>query len=254
MSSSIQQAIDCSATLGEAYAFIRDHSLWKGFFKYKWVFLFSLIIACIFSYTLIHSFIDILNGEDPSEVSFDINTDEDSAIKTFGIIGQSFVFSGGMKYLLLIMLEVLIFHFAVRTISILQGKEIVLGFKDFLHAEKRMIIVMIQNFMYSLIVLLALKIVFGILGMSWMVKILMFFVSSYFLGLAFFDNYNEQFKISIKESRRIIRKNYGAAIFLGVIAHVLIFVPLVGPLIAPLFCAVVATLYGFRHDLQLTSV
>jgi len=39
--------------------FIRTHQLWKGFFDYQWVLIFSVIVAAIFTYTLysdIHSY------------------------------------------------------------------------------------------------------------------------------------------------------------------------------------------------------
>jgi uncharacterized protein involved in cysteine biosynthesis len=76
----------------------------------------------------------------------------------------------------------------------------------------------------------------------------MFFVYSYYLGFAFFDNYNEQFGLTIKESAELTKENMGAAIMLGIAAHVILILPIIGAIIMPIFCAVAATLYAHKDN------
>jgi len=269
-----QHAVDLSLAAFKAPKFIQDHKLWKGFFDHKWVSLYSLIFAVVFS----HIVIDNLRSDDSSnektalvldlqdEEEF-IKDDEDfnkesydndnSKVSKKGKLnekikeeGGTFFFSGGMKYLLLIFLEVLIFHFSVKTYSILKGKKVVLKFKDFYHAEVRMLTVMLQSMIKTALALFAVNILFGILGLKFLKAPVMFLVYAYFIGHAFLDNYNEQHNISTKVSDKIISQRIGASTMLGIIASVIMLIPIIGPLTAPLLCSVIATLYGYSNKLE----
>lgn len=194
--------------------------------------------------------------EDKDEDDDDDEDDEDEDDKMNDKIkkeGGVFFFSGGMKYLLIIFLEVFIFHFSVKSYSILKGKQTVLKLNDFYQAEKRMLIVMLQCLVKTWLAYLFLSIVFGVFGFEFLKKPLMFLVYSYFIGYAFLDNYNEQHEISIKNSDKIIRKRFGASIALGMLCSLLMLIPVIGPFSSPLFCAVIATLYGYRHQLELVN-
>ena len=75
-----------------------------------------------------------------------------------------------------------------------------------------------------------------------------YFVQTYFLGLAFIDNYNEQKNISIKESFSIAYDHIGAAIVVGIVAYTLFLIPLFGIIITPFICAVGTTTYMYYSD------
>ncbi len=283
ITSSYQQAVDVSLAALKAPKFINDHRLWKGFFDHKWVSLFSIAIAFLFSYLMITNVMrsseelssedlvleesDVVeeelydlekedeeeNEEEEEEDDEAAEGDEQKVKEQVKKAGRSFFFSGGMKYLLLIFLEVLIFHFSVKTYSILKGKEIKLHVNDFYKAEIRMLQVMFQSLIKTWLIKLLITIFVGIVGFKFLKAPALFFVYSYFIGHAFLDNYNEQHALSIKDSSNIIKKRLGASTALGVIASVIMLVPLIGPLTAPLFCAVIATLYGYRHKLEAVS-
>ncbi len=242
----LHQAVDCFAILTETYEFIKEHRLWEGFFKNRWITVLTIFVSILFSIIICSrlldtSYISDLLGEEGATV-------QRSGLGLLLMEGDKIFFSGGIKYLLLIVLEVLMFHVAVRTLSILRNQEITLDAKDFLRAEIRMVKVMIRSFILGLIPLIIFKIIFSILGISNLTNIPMFFVYSYYLGFAFFDNYNEQFGLTIKESAELTKENMGAAIMLGIAAHVILILPIIGAIIMPIFCAVAATLYAHKDN------
>jgi len=259
-----QHAVDLWLSALQAPQFIKNHRLWNGFFDHKWVTLFSLIIAIVFSHLLIKNMtrdrgevhIGSVQDQLGEEIEEDLTvfqneeTDDKNINDKIKKKGGVFFFGGGMKYLLLIFLEVLIFHFSVKTYSILKGKTIDLKFNDFYKAEIRMLKVMLHSLIKTGILFVLLSIVLKIVGLSSIHKVFMFLIYAYFLGHAFLDNYNEQHLLSIKASDNIIRKRFLASIALGIIASVIVHIPVLGPLTAPLFCSVVATLYGYRHQLE----
>ena len=158
--------------------------------------------------------------------------------------------SSGTRYLLLILLEVIIFHFSVKTLSLLTNNTKYPNFKDFIAAEKRMIKLLFISFIKGLLASIFLKVILSIFGLGNLTSFMMFFVYSYFMGYAFIDNYNEQFDINIKESLLKVRQHVGAATLLGVVVTGLMYFPVIGPFFAPLFGAVAATLYSHKYQVQ----
>lgn len=164
--------------------------------------------------------------------------------------GQRGAVTSGTKYLIVILLEVIVFHFSVKTLSILTDRQRRPSFKEFMAAEIRMIKIMIWNFIKGVIVSAVVAFILNIFGLGFATPIIMFFVYAYFMGYAFIDNYNEQFSFTIRKSQSIIRCHLGAALTIGVIVSVMIYIPLIGPLFAPIFGAVSAAIYGERFKIE----
>jgi len=160
------------------------------------------------------------------------------------------VFSSSLKFLLLIFLEVLIFHFAVRTNNILKGKNTEAVFKDFTHAQVRMIKVMGLKWALGIAFYSIVSVVLGLAQIEFIKPVVMYLIYAYFIGFAFLDNYLEQFGYSIRESGECIQTHFGAATAFGVIAVVLMHIPFLGPLITPFICAIAATRYGHASKLE----
>ncbi len=160
-----------------------------------------------------------------------------------GEISNKLLFTGGMKYLILILLEMIIFHFAVKTYEILSGEKRILKLKDFINAEIRMIKVAIRAWFYELVLSFLVVLILGLFGLDFIENIIVFFIQCYFLGVVFIDNYNEQFNIKIKASFKIAYQHFGATFIFGLLAYVLILLPLIGVILAPIICAVGATCY-----------
>lgn len=260
-------------------SFIRKHKLWRGFLDYRWVLILSIIIASFFSLILVNNLYDYLFPDESKGIEININNEDlEESIKpieegsenisevTNGeieISNQSLidqkenlkeehrsVFSGSLKFLLLIFLEVLIFHFAVKTNNILKGEKVVLKFNQFYKAQIRMIKVMFRKWVYGLIMYILISIACSIIGFSFMIDPIMFFVYGFYLGFAFLDNYLEQSGFTIKESAKCIQSHFGASTVIGLFASIFMHIPLVGPLLVPFICAIAATRYGHESKME----
>ena len=259
--------------------FIRKHQLWKGFLDHSWVLLFSIIVASLFSYTLyrdVHDYF-IPNEENEIEINLPAESIDESILEIEKVLDnipeegqpeleavqQPFVdqeeiiegdhkplFSSSLKFLLLIFLEVLIFHFAVKTNNILKNTNRIPAFKEFSTAQIRMIIVMGRKWVLGLIMYILISIFCGITQTEYLKDAIMFLIYGYYLGFAFLDNYLEQFHFSIKQSVTCIQSHFGAATVFGIFTSLVMNVPLIGPLIVPFVCAIAATRYGHLNQME----
>jgi len=238
-----------------SYAFFMENKLWKGFFKHKWIALVTILISLLFSYWL---FSDLTSYFTSSSVDIPMNDagiiSDQMSEETKREHAQSAI-SGGSKYLLLILLEIVIFYFSVKTIEILSGEDQEVKISHFWKAEMRMIKVMIRGFVQALVVQIAVSIVFGVFGFpSFLKQVIMFFVYAFFVGHAFFDNYNEINNLTIKQSERITKIHFGATLTLGTVASVLLLVPILGVIVTPIFAALTANIYGYKFKLKEVEV
>ncbi|MEM9547275.1 MAG: EI24 domain-containing protein [Bacteroidota bacterium] len=238
----IPQSLRCLKVIRESYSFFVKHKLWRGIFEHKWILLITLVVSSLFTYTIFSNIIDFLFN---TQASF--STSEGATGKA---INKASALLGGSKFLFLILLEIVIFHFSVKTLEVLNNEKYETTFGMFVNAEVRMIKVMIRSAIQSIIVQAILWVVLGILGYDALIPFLMFIVHAYFIGLAFFDNYNEQQKLNVKESDICIRHQSGAATTLGLVASVGLLIPFIGPLVVPVFGAIAANIYGHRHHIE----
>ena len=69
-----------------------------------------------------------------------------SAIGSFFHKGYDLFVIGGLKYVVLILAEVVIFHFARRTLEVITGEDVDNSFQAFLGAQKRMMGIAVYSF------------------------------------------------------------------------------------------------------------
>ncbi len=252
-----RHAINMIVEVKNTFSFIKENKLWTGFWSNQWMSAVSLILSAVFSVWLL----DDLFSSHLDPISFQSNISQELTDKN-AIIGKTVLkdstdgaISSGTKYVLLIFLEVIIFHFSVTTLNILSSGDAKPKFKEFLNAEKRMMKILFLSFIKGFAANLVItSILLNMLGLKSLGPFIMFFVYSYFIGYSFIDNYNEQFDINIKTSLLKVRKHLGAAIALGVVVNIIIFIPIIGPFVAPIFGGVAGTLYGYKYNVQLVSV
>ena len=235
----------------ETMPFIRENQLWTGLFENKWVTAFVLFIASLFTYHVFRDIGQIFSiVNDPEMLQSGLIVGMDNISDTISKQSQHAISAGGSKYLLILFLEIILYAFTVKTISILTNQNIDLELKDFVEAEKRMLIVMLRNFIKTIVSQVFIYIVLSIVGLVELVPFFMFFVYAYFMGYAFLDNYMEQFSKTIKSSQTIIQHHVGASTALGLAASLLLYIPIAGPILVPILGAVAATLYGHRYHLE----
>ena len=239
---------NCTTVIAKTWPFIKKNKLWAGYLENKWVVILTLIISVLFTYFVINDLIDYDYQYFLDSLSF--GSPEGKLSDHMKSAGKGQAISSGSKYLLIILLEIIIFHFSVKAVNALTGGNHKPDFKQFYKAEIRMIKLMIINFVKGVIAHGIINAGLHILGFSSLSPIIMFFVYGYFIGYAFFDNYNEQYEKTIKESQYIVRKHFGASVGLGVFISVMLYIPLVGPIFAPIFGGITASIYGYRYQIQ----
>jgi len=240
------QILDAIYYLRISPDFIKNHRLWEGYWKVGWVARSTVILGAIIC---VFFFIDVSRGF--QELMSPLPQYEAASL---GNVMDKVYFDGGIKYLILILLEMVIFYFTVRTLDVVKGTETNTTPKDFIDAQFRMIKVSIRNYIQEIILGTLISIVLGIFGMDWIKSMALIMIQFYFIGFAFMDNYYEQNDLPIRESAKYIRTHVYAAIVIGAIGYLLFMVPLLGALLGPFICAVAATLYLHHKSITDESV
>jgi CysZ protein len=169
-------------------------------------------------------------------------------VKDLAIGGYEFMFAGAYKYLVLIIMELLIFHMTLSTHAVLNGKRDPLTPGIFVKAQIRMVKVSIFTYAMELVASIVIKVVLSILGFELIKGVLIFLTQCFFLGFAMIDNYNEIHHLEIKESYKHTLKYAGVAVGIGIVLYVLIIIPVIGPFAGPMVAAIAATLV--MHELE----
>ena len=221
--------------------FIKDNKLWEGVLKYTWLSKFLIVVGLVGSFSFIHF---VYNYWSDSQTVIQINTAGfTSALGGFFSEGYDLFVLGGLKYLILILMEVVIFHFARRTLEVKTGETIDTSLKVFIEAQIRMIKVVFYSWlMETIMTFIVVKVAFSILGLHSMDTIVTMLIQCYFLGFAVIDNYNEIYKMTIKQSVRYTMQYGTVAFLIGFVVYLIMLIPLAGTLMGPLLGAVVGTI------------
>lgn len=220
--------------------FIQEHRLWQGFRSYSWVVKGMIVIAVILGFNFVTSLWDIL-GSGSQDAQNNAGLSFLGGFASNALDVDSYM-NGSFKYLILIGIEIIIFHFTRRTMMVVTDDFIPTDFKTFIGAEKRMIKVAIFSFFMETVFRFLFNTTLSIFGLSALEVVALFLIQSYYLGFAIVDNYNEIYKMTIKQSHRFTWQYAPVAFITGAILNVLMKIPLIGVIAGPVICAVIATL------------
>lgn len=250
----IPQFIQTLLSHQRAVRFTKKHKLWEGFWKYGWVSKLLLLVGLIIGLKFFGIFFQWFNKFREADTAH-MMTVVSGMFTDFFTEGYGELFNGGTKYMMLVMLEVIIFHMCRRTLELLHGKyEAELGFKDFVNAQVRMLKVGLHSWILEIIFATIISFILGILGFKFLKDGFIFAAQCYFLGWAVVDNYNEQFNLTINESFKYTFQYAGVALAVGAVLYILMLIPIVGPIIGPIVAAVTATMVMYElSDLHLPT-
>lgn len=225
----------------EGYAFLKKHKPWKSMTNYSWTARALLIAAVLLG---IYFFKDVfLVAKSAFEQPEVFGADVSSILSDFSFEKMDWALQGTKKYLVLIVLELFTFHFIQRTLEIQVGRIPKYTFKAFWEAEKRMIKASILAFFLETFTRAIANVIIGLFNLNYLLeKPVGFLIQFYFLGFIIIDNYHECFGLSLKESRKKMAKVGGIAIAIGFVTYFLMYIPLIGVVIATMLGAVTSTL------------
>jgi len=236
----------------EAVFFIREYRVWEGFWSYGWVIRALIVIGILISVKFLSIIFNWYWEADASTASAALSS-LGTLFSKIGSEGFNFIFMGGMKYIVLILLEIVIFHVSRQTLSILLKEDSQASLDAFIKAQIRMIKISGRSWVLETIATFIIKLAFGIFGFLGFLKpVLIFAVHCYYVGFAILDNYHEQFGMSIRDSARYARNFVGVALGVGMILQIIMLVPVVGTVVGPFIGAVAVTLAMYQlSDLHL---
>lgn len=155
------------------------------------------------------------------------------------------------KYLVLILMSPIMALLSERTEEILTGNSYPFEFRQLLNDIWRGILIALRNMFFELSIV-ALVWIFGILlGFIFppimivyapLSAIFLFLIGAYFYGFSTMDYTNERRRLKVGESIKFIRTHKGIAVSNGMIFSLWLFIPILGPIIAPITCSCGATL------------
>jgi len=230
----------------EASRFIIKHKLWEGFWKYGWVSSLLIGVAIIFGF----KFFSIIKGWFSQFQSSTTNPIAEMGllVEHIALDSYNFLFTGSFKYIMLRLLEIIIFHVCRRTMQILTGDNPDFTIKSFIDAQIRMLKITIRTYFLEMAFTILAKIFFGIFHSVDVIEpIFLFGLQCYFLGFLILDNYNEQFDMTIKESGLFARDYIGVSLAAGLILNLLLFIPVIGAIVGPMLAAVAVTIIMYRY-------
>lgn len=229
ISRTIDQIFITIGSLRTAIDMVREYRLWEGINRYSWVFKVLLIVGVLLGLSFLSTVFDWVGGLSVTTEPNSFFSDMGTLAGTLVTDGYESFTSGILKYVILMLSELVIFHFMQRTLEVLRNKPVETNFKAFFRAQIRMIKVVIRVYFMELVTTIIVSVIFGVLGLGdWLESIAQFGLQCYFFGLVILDNYNEQQGMKIKESMHYSKNFTGVALVLGLVLYLLMLIPLVG--------------------------
>lgn len=235
-----------------AWRFMVNHRLWVGLRQYGWVARMLVAVALLIAGYLVLETMDWMENHRQAGL-VDMAVGSDGLVMTWLKDAYESLSEGALSWVTLILLEVVIYHFMRQTLKVILKKSIENAhtFRPFLDAQLRMIKVSTLAFILESIIVEASTDIFPglISGGVYVVT------HSFFLGLVIADNYNEQFGLSVTQSRRNLLRNYvGICLGLGFPLMLMLQVPLFGTVLGPLVTSVTAAIVlRERSDLHIVG-
>ncbi len=238
----------------QTWKFFKQHRLWEGDWDYRWLSRILALIAIVVGFKMLSIFSNWW-----SHAHF--NSLSETVSQMGALVGDVFkngyglVYASGLKYVMFMLLYVATAHFSIRTLAILSGREPqIVTFQTALHAQIRAFKVYIRCWILELIISsIMLSIFFGIFkSIAFLETPAVFLVSCYFVGFAVVDGYNELFGLSVKESMQYTRNYIGIALATGLVAQLLMTIPVFGPILMPIVSGIATTIAMYElSDLHL---
>ena len=236
------------------WKFFKKYRLWEGDWDYRWLSRLLALIAIVIGLKMLSIFSNWWSNAHFNSISETVSQMGALAGDIFQN-GYSLIYASGLKYVMFMLLYVATAHFCVRTLAILSGREPeVVTFQTALKDQIRAFKVYIRCWIMELIISsIMLSIFFGIFkSIAFLETPAVFLVSCYFVGFAVVDGYNDIFGLSIKESMKYTRNYIGIALATGLVAQLLMTVPVFGPILMPVVSGIATTIAMYElADLHL---
>jgi hypothetical protein len=223
----------------KAFDFIQEQKPWRGLGRLGWILWAMIIAGALLSYQFFQEIRHTIQEVESAPQAFSA-----SMLGHLSMEKLEWAAQGSRKYLVMIVLELVVFYIIQRTLEIRTGRTPELTTRSFIEAEVRIVrCTLLAYVLETVLRFLVVELGLGIFHLNFLDKPVGFAIQCYFLGFAMVDNYHECFDLGVKQSeKRTRRKAVGVALAAGVVAQLLMYVPLFGAFAATIIGAVAATL------------
>lgn len=202
---------------------------------------------------LVAAYLEIPVGADEagwwSEVKAWINGAREVVVAWVLRIAVGYLLFVANKYIVLVLLSPLLAYASERAEEVLTGRRSPFSFRQLMRDALRGALIALRNG------ILELAITAGICVLTFFVPllvpvsfVLLFLVSAYFYGFSMFDYVYERRRMRIGESTRAVNRQAGAVIANGMLFSLLMKVPLVGLMLAPVMASAGASITVVRRE------
>lgn len=219
-----------------AVQFVVDYALWRGMNNYRWLSKLLLFMSIVVGLYCVTTLLDVFSSSQSEQLGVL------QAVSGVALELKDFFMTSSFKYVVLVLIEVVIFHFVRRTLMIITGEFIDTSFKTFMAAQRRMLGVVFYAFAMELVWSIIVKVPFWFFDSELLKACALFIVQAFFTGFAIVDNYNEVYHLTIRQSAKYAYQYAGITTIVGAIVFLIIHIPLIGPIAGPLIGAVIATM------------
>lgn len=153
------------------------------------------------------------------------------------------------KYIMLILISPVLAYLSERVESILTGKEFPFDWGLFISDVWRGVRIALRNMFLEIgLILITWLVTFFIPLLLPFSTVFLLLVSAYYYGFSMMDYTNERKRLKLSESVRYIQRHKGFAVGNGLTFHLILLIPFLGTVIAPITAAVAATLGALEMD------
>ncbi|WP_116124975.1 hypothetical protein [Lewinella sp. IMCC34183] len=225
-------------TFPRAWRFMLNHRLWNGLRQYGWVARGLVVTGVLMGLFMIGEVVDWWQKHTDDPI-YSLAIGGDSLLLRLVYDAYDSLSDGALNYVVLVLLEVVTYHFMRRTLQIIIQKDVEEAhlFRPFLQAQIRMFKVLTMGLILQTIIVD----VFGEMLPGSLQGLFAVLVEATILGYAIADNYNEQFDLGIRQSlRHLWRHHVAICMGLGIPLFIMLKVPLFGTVLGPLVTSVAA--------------
>lgn len=228
----------------KALEFIQEKKPWRGLDQLGWILWVMAIAGALLSYEFFQEIWRTIQQVQNEPQGFSA-----SMLGSLSMEKMAWAAKGGRKYLVMIVLELVVFYIIQRTLEIRTGRKPELSTRAFIEAEVRIVRCTVLAFVLeTMLRFVVVELALNILNLDFLDKPVGFVIQCYFLGFAMVDNYHECFDLRVKESEKRTRRTaIGVALAAGMVAQLLMYIPLFGAFTATVLGAVAATLAMERY-------
>ncbi len=169
-------------------------------------------------------------------------------------ISVALMFFLTFKYVLLIVLSPFLAWISEKTEHIVAGTTYDFEWSQFWKDVGRGVLMNFRNMSREIPITLLLFALGFVPGVGIVAPFLIFIVSAYFVGFGMIDYFHERKRMGIRESASIIKKQKGLAFAFGAGFNLMMFVPLLGTMVAPLYTIIATTKTVVEREEQLKEI